>query len=225
VRICDGSRSQHDRDPTLTIVTLLTTTETPISKCVLGHAPSEIDRQGVNKEMGAPPSLWDRCFGGGGLVALAGVVVAAVPALAVLHVGPFSEEPSSPHPPTSTSAPSADPAPTTTSVPSTDPAPTTTSVPNPFQPALRYFRATVVVPPGIVGYLRWAPYSQALILEYLSNGTTVEIECTTQGDPNRSPNNSTFSSLWDRVTVSGYRGYVTDVILNTGSEHAVMPPC
>lgn len=52
--------------------------------------------------MGATPSLWDRCFGGGGLVALAGVVVAAVSALAGLHVGPFSEGPSSPHSPDST---------------------------------------------------------------------------------------------------------------------------
>jgi hypothetical protein len=50
--------------------------------------------------MTAKPSLWDRCFGSGGLVALAGVLITAVSVLASLHVGPFSEGPSSSHPPT-----------------------------------------------------------------------------------------------------------------------------
>ena len=54
-----------------------------------------------NEVVNAKPSLWDRCFGGG-LVALAGVLVAAASALAGMHAGPFSEAPSSSHAPSNT---------------------------------------------------------------------------------------------------------------------------
>lgn len=57
----------------------------------------------------------------------------------------------------------------------------------------------------------------------IPQNTVITIQCTAQGNSVTGPYGAT--TLWDRTTYAGLRGYVTDAYVYTGTASAVAPPC
>jgi hypothetical protein len=120
------------------------------------------------------------------------------------------------------------PAPTLTPTPTPTPTPTVTPTVTPTANATpastsqgsdTTFTAIVQVPRGYGAYVYDEPSLSATQLEQLPDGTSVDIQCTAQGDVVTAYGQS--SSLWDLTQY----GYLPDVVVYTGTDQATMPSC
>jgi hypothetical protein len=79
---------------------------------------------------------------------------------------------------------------------------------------------TVVVPEGSsYDYVFQVPSLNSTVTAQLSNGQSVQISCTVQGEA--VSDNGQTSSLWDKTG----NGYIPDVNVYTGTDQPTMPNC
>lgn len=76
---------------------------------------------------------------------------------------------------------------------------------------------------GVGVNVRSAPTTATALLAGIPEGATVTIKCTTTGQPVRGVYGVT--SIWNRVTVNGVTGWISDAYTFTGQTHAAAPSC
>jgi hypothetical protein len=87
-------------------------------------------------------------------------------------------------------------------------------------PASTTATGTVVVPQGSsYDYVFQVPSLSSTVTAELSNGQSVQIQCTVQGEA--VSDNGDTSSLWDKTDT----GYIPDVNVYTGTDQPTMPNC
>ena len=84
----------------------------------------------------------------------------------------------------------------------------------------RTYPGVVMTTPGYRAKVFLTPSLRAPAQGSLTNGASVSIECTVEGDVVTFGGNS--SSLWNRISS---HGYLPDVHVNTGSAQPTMPKC
>lgn len=84
------------------------------------------------------------------------------------------------------------------------------------------FVGYVVVGSGRTAYVFELPDSSSPIVAELLTGDPVQILCTAQGEAVTSPTTGVTSSLWNGTSDGGF---LPDVLVDTGTDQAVMPTC